>query len=131
MNRGSNLRKIECVRLVSEAETQFALLIENPIADRVHLEEYIFAAEEGEVRVLAVRMSSKFMGNYCTHVNKVKKNDHVNKLNCVKRSTDRIVLYGEQCAELQCTCLLEIDPSVMTNWAMPERLRKASCASAS
>ena len=73
MNRGSNLRKIECVRLVSEAETQFALLIENPIADRVHLEEYILAAEEGEVRVLAVRKSSKLMGNYCTHVNKVKK----------------------------------------------------------
>ena len=64
MNRGSNLRKIECVRLVSEAETQFALLIEDPVTDRVHLEEYIFATEEGEVRVLAVRRSSKFIGNY-------------------------------------------------------------------
>ena len=64
MNRGSNLRKIECVGLVSEAETQFALLIEDPVTDRVHLEEYIFATEEGEVRVLAVRRSSKFIGNY-------------------------------------------------------------------
>ena len=64
MNRGSNLRKIEGVRLISKAETQFALLIEDPVTDRVHLEEYIFATEEGEVRVLAVRRSSKFIGNY-------------------------------------------------------------------
>ena len=64
MNRGSNLRKIEGVRLISKAETQFTLLIEDPIADRVHLEKYIFTAEEGEVRILAVRRSSKFIGNY-------------------------------------------------------------------
>ena len=59
MNRESYLREIECIRLISKAQPQFTLFIENSVADRVHLEEDVFAAEEGQVRVLAVSRQSK------------------------------------------------------------------------
>ena len=61
MNRESNLREIECVRLISKAQPQFTLFIENSVADRIHLEQDVFAAEEGQVGVLAENRWSKLL----------------------------------------------------------------------